>query len=462
MTKEVGFSKYGKHFQETLAQLILEDRPFADQLEEVLETNFFELNYLRLFVTKIFDYRKKNGVHPTNKIIETILRVDLENHNDALKKQTRDYFARVCMHTVRDEQYIKDTSLDFCKKQKLKKALIKSVDLIQNSSYGEIRQVIDEALNLGTDNNFGHDFLKDFEYRYEIKARNPISTGWEKIDKLTKKGLGKGELGVVIAPTGAGKSMVLAHLGAQAIKDGKNVIHYTLELSESVTGQRYDSCISEVPLSNLFYQKEEVLNSISDVEGNLIIKEYPTKSASPNTMRTHLEKLKKRNHKIDMIIVDYADLLKPPTQFKEKRNELESIYENLRAIAQEYGCPLWTASQTNRSGLNAEVVTMESISEAFNKCFVADFICSISRTVKDKNANTGRMFIAKNRNGPDGLIFPLSMDTSNVQIKVLSKIDETHVSPTMSPKQLASTLKERRVKERYKQFRMEQKRGESN
>ena len=105
---------------------------------------------------------------------------------------------------------------------------------------------------------------------------------------------------------------------------------------------------------------------------------------------------------------------------------------------------------------------MESISEAFNKCFVADFICSISRTVKDKNANTGRMFIAKNRNGPDGLIFPLSMDTSNVQIKVLSKIDETHVSPTMSPKQLASTLKERRVKERYKQFRMEQKRGESN
>jgi replicative DNA helicase len=242
--------------------------------------------------------------------------------------------------------------------------------------------------------------------------------------------------------------MVLAHLGAQAIKAGKNVVHYTLELSEEVTGQRYDSCISEVPLSTLFYQKDEVLESISDLQGSLIIKEYPTKSASPNTIRTHLEKLKKRNHKIDMILVDYADLLKPTTHFKEKRNELESIYENLRAIAQEHECPLWTASQTNRSGLNAEVVTMESISEAFNKCFVADFICSISRTIRDKNANTGRMFIAKNRNGPDGLVFPIFMDTSNVQIKVLAKVDTPNINPTMDPKELAESLKDK-----YKKFR---------
>ena len=448
MNNDDGFSKYGKQFQETLAQLILEDRPFADQLEEVLDTNFFELNYLRIFVSKILDYRRKYGVHPSNKIVASILRTELENLNDASKKQVRDYFARICVRSAQDGQYIKDTSLDFCKKQKLKEALFKSVDLIQNSSYEEIRQVIDDALKLGTDNNFGHDFLKDFELRYEIKSRNPVSTGWEKIDKLTKKGLGKGELGVVIAPTGAGKSMVLAHLGAQAIKAGKNVVHYTLELSEEVTGQRYDSCISEVPLSTLFYQKDEVLESISDLQGTLIIKEYPTKSASPNTIRTHLEKLKKRNHKIDMILVDYADLLKPPTHFKEKRNELESIYENLRAIAQEHECPLWTASQTNRSGLNAEVVTMESISEAFNKCFVADFICSISRTIKDKNANTGRMFIAKNRNGPDGLVFPIFMDTSNVQIKVLAKVDTPNINPTMDPKELADTLKEK-----YKKFR---------
>ena len=443
MDNQVGFSKYGKAFQESLVQLIVEDRPFADQIEEVLDTNFFELKYLRVFVSKLFEYRKKYGVHPTMKILASVLRTDLDNHNPGVQKQVRDYFTRIISSDVQDEGYIKDTSLDFCKKQKLKEALMQSVDLIQNSSYDEVRTLIDNALKLGTDNNFGHDFKKDFEARYEIKARNPITTGWEKIDSLTKNGLGMGELGVVIAPTGAGKSMALAHLGAHAIKAGKNVVHYTLELSEAVTGQRYDSCISAIPLSTLFHRKDEVMESISDVEGSLIIKEYPTKTASASTIRSHIQKLKKRNHKIDMIIVDYADLLKPTSNFREKRDELGSIYESLRAIAQENKCPIWTASQTNRTGLNAEVVTMESISEAFNKCFVADFICSISRTIKDKNANTARLFIAKNRNGPDGLVFPMFMDTAAVQIKVLAQVETPVITPAMNPGDLSTALKEK-------------------
>jgi replicative DNA helicase len=447
METNVGFSKYGKQFQESLAQMIMEDRPFADQIEEVLDTSFFELKYLRVFVTKLFNYRKKYNVHPTNKILAAVLRTELESHNDALQKQVRDYFARICISSVQDEKYIRETSLDFCKKQKLKEALMTSVDLIQNSSYDEVRRVIDNALNLGTDNNFGHEFLKDFELRYEIKARGPITTGWPKVDSIMKKGLGSGELGVVIAPTGAGKSMALAHLGAHAVKAGKNVIHYTLELSESVTGQRYDSCLSSVPLSTLFARKEEVLESISDLEGSLIIKEYPTKTASCNTLKSHIEKLKKRNQKIDMIIVDYADLLRPTSNFREKRDELGSIYEDLRAIAQENKCPLWTASQTNRTGLNAEVVTMESISEAFNKCFVADFICSISRTIKDKNANTARLFIAKNRIGPDGLVFPMFIDTSTVQLKVLADAEAPKLEPS-SPGELAASLREKYKKHR--------------
>ena len=126
-----------------------------------------------------------------------------------------------------------------------------------------------------------------------------------------------------------------------------------------------------------------------------------------------------------MIIVDYADLLKPVSITREKRHDLENIYEELRGIAQTYECPLWTASQTNRSGLNAEVVTMEAISEAFNKCFVADFICSVSRTAQDKVNNTGRMFVAKNRNGPDGMVYPLMVDWRSVKMQVLPESSET-------------------------------------
>ena len=454
MNEGVDFSKYGKAFQESLAQLIFDDRPFCDQLEEVLDINFFELKYLRAFIERVFNYRKQYGVHPSTSVFTSILRTELEHYSPALQKQIRDYYARCEVRDVQDEQYIKDTSLDFCKKQKLKAALVESVELIRSSSFDEVKHVIDEALKLGMDNDFGHDFLKDFEARYEIKTRSPVSTGWDKIDEITKKGIGSGELGVVIAPTGAGKSMALAHLGATAVKNGLQVVHYTLELSEATTGQRYDSCTTGIPLSQLFERKDEVFENITDIEGTLIIKEYPTKTASPATIRKHIEKLKKQNRKIDMIIVDYADLLRPVKAYKEKRNELESIYEDLRAIAQEQHCPIWTASQTNRSGLNAEVVTMESISEAFNKCFVADFICSISRTIKDKNSNQARMFVAKNRNGPDGLIFSMHMDTSCVKLQVIDKTEIGNLMPASNPADLDQKLRDK--------WKIQRKQGVSN
>jgi len=445
------FSKYGKDFQEKLCQLILKDRMFCDQIEEVLDTQFLELKYLRVFIQKVFEYREKYKVHPTTRTMLTLVRSELDDENDAIQKQVRDYFSRIYKSDmeVEGEEYIKDTALDFCKKQVLKEAMLKSVGLLKNSSFDEIACTINDALKLGCDNNFGYDYLKDFEQRFEVKARNPVSTGWNHIDNLSKGGLGKGELGVVIAPTGAGKSMVLVHLGAQAIKNGKNVVHYTLELADTVVASRYDSCITGVPLRDLFTFKEHIYENVQDLEGGLIVKEYPTKSASTRTIETHLEKLRQRDFKVDMILVDYGDLLKPNVIRKEKRMELESIYEELRAIAQKNNCPVWTASQTNRSGLNAEVITMESISEAFNKCFVADLIFSVSRTIDDKNVNTGRMFIAKNRFGPDGLVYPLLMDTSNVKIEVLDPTGETvNDIITKSAKEQAELLKEK-----YKEFK---------
>ena len=453
MTREerADFSKYGKDFQEKLCQLILQDRMFCDQIEEVLDIQFLELKYLRVFVQKVLAYREKYKVHPTTRTMLTLMRSELDDENDATQKQVRDYFSRIYKSDmeVEGEEYIKDTALDFCKKQVLKEAMLKSVGLLKNSSFDEISSTINEALKLGCDNNFGYDYLKDFEQRFEIKARNPVSTGWKHVDELTKGGLGKGELGVVIAPTGAGKSMVLVHLGSQAIKDGKNVVHYTLELSDTMIALRYDSCITEVLLKDLFVFKEHIYENVQDLEGGLIVKEYPTKSASTRTLENHLERLRQRDFKVDMIIVDYGDLLKPNVIRKEKRMELESIYEELRAIAQKNDCPVWTASQTNRSGLNAEVITMESISEAFNKCFVADFIFSVSRTIDDKNANTARMFIAKNRFGPDGLVYPLFMDTSNVKIEVLEPTGET-VNDI-----IVKTAKEQAelLKEKYKEFK---------
>jgi len=447
MGDRTNFSKFGKSFQEDLCHLVLTDRPFADQMFEVLDLNFLELKHLRVFVKKIEDYRLKYGVHPTTKIMASIIRTGLEDQPESVKIRIRDYYARVLSNGLLPDssEYIKDTALDFCKKQKLKEALIKSVDLIKSSSFDEVSRVIDNALRLGSDNSLGYDYFIDFEERFQLKSRDPVSTGWKQIDDITKGGLGKGELGVVIAPTGAGKSMALVHLGAQALLAGKNVLHYTLELADTIVASRYDSAITGVELKNLCIFKEKIYEEVREVEGKLIVKEYPTRSASIHTIKNHLEKLKRREFNPDLIIVDYGDLIKPESSKRdEKRHQLETIYEELRGMAQLADCPVWTASQTNRSGLNAEVITMESISEAFNKCFVADFIFTISRTIEDKNTNTGRLFVAKNRNGPDGLIYPLFMDTSNVKIKVLNSTDESiNDIITKSSKERLENLKQK-------------------
>ena len=457
LAHKADFGRYGKSFQEGLVQLIFEDRPFADQITEVLDVEFLELEYLRAFVAKIVEYRTKYGKHPSTNAMISILRTELDRENEVTQQQVRDYFARVHTNEIADDiDYIKETSLDFCRKQKLKEAMMKSVNLLQTCSFDEISKVINDALKLGSENNFGHDFIADFEERYKPKFRLPVTTGWSEIDTITSGGLGRNELGVVIAPTGAGKSMALVHLGSQAIKEGKTVVHYTLELQDTVVACRYDSCITKYPLSDLGNFKDEIFEEIKNLDGTLIVKEYPTKSASTNTIKAHLSRLIKRGIEPGMVIVDYADLLRPVVVRKEKRTELESIYEELRGLSNEFNCPVWTASQTNRSGLNAEVVTMEQISEAFNKCFVADFICTLSRTIEDKQNNRAKMFIAKNRNGPDGMVYDLFMDTSNVCIKILAKpVVSAGSAPQVVTSPVAIDMKGQKeiLKNKYDKFR---------
>jgi|TARA_R110002126_G_scaffold136608_1_gene281152 hypothetical protein len=438
------FSKFGKIFQDKLVYLILTERPFADQIGEVIDVSFLEFKYLQTLVRSIYQYKEKYEVYPSLKIMASLIRNNIDD--EVVKEQAKEYLLGVLKDSsiVEDCDYVKETSLEFCKKQKLKEAMMKSVKLLNRSSFDEISTVINEALKLGNDNDFGHDYKLDFEERFKFKQRNPITTGWKEIDAICKDGLGSGEMGVVIAPTGAGKSMALVHLGAEAVKLGKTVIHYSLEMSDTSIAGRYDSCITGLRLNEMFHFKDQIFEKIKDIEGNVIIKEYPTKSATTATIKNHLEKVKSKGMKVDMIIVDYADLLRPigNNRLSEKRHDLESIYEELRGIAQVHECPVWTASQTNRSGINAEVVTMEAISESFNKCFVADFIFSLSRTQEDRATNKGRIYVAKNRNGPDNIIYPIRMDTSNVSIEVLSLgTMESSAAPTVKEQKESMRVK---------------------
>ena len=420
---EEGFAKFGTNFQENLCHQMLLERAFCDQMQEVLDINFLELTYLQVFTRLLFGYKAKYKTHPTFNTISTLINTEIENEADLVQEQTKKFFKQISGTVPTDAEYIKTTSLEFCRKQVLKRAFLKSIPLLQQSSFEDIQKLINEAMKLGSDNNFGHDFIADFARRYNVEARNPISTGWDPLDKITKGGFGRKELSVVIAPTGAGKSFIMVHVGSTALKQGKTVVYYTLELSEEEIGQRFDSCMTGFALDSLMTRQDEVLAEIQDlcIPGQLIIKEYPPSTASTQTIRKHLDKLKSRSIEPDIIIIDYGDKLRPigGNSKNEKRHDLEDTFDDMRSIGQEYDCHVASCTQSNRSGYDAEIVTLEAIAEAYSKCFPADLIYTLSRTIQDKMTNNGRVFVAKNRAGRDGIIFPAYVDWAFAKIDVM-------------------------------------------
>ena len=230
--------------------------------------------------------------------------------------------------------------------------------------------------------------------------------------------LGGGELGVLVAPAGIGKSWCLQSLGAHLVRQGNTVAHYTLELNANYVGLRYDTVFSGTPTANVKFYQEDVQKVIDTLTGKLIIKYYPTRSATVNTLAAHLKQMEIQEIKPDVVIVDYADILKPTTFYKEKRHATGETYENLRGMAGEFDIPIWTASQANRSSLEEEVIDASKVSEDYSKVMTADFVMSVSRKVEDKIANTGRFHVIKNRFGIDGITFPANINTNTGLIQV--------------------------------------------
>mgnify|MGYP001578540970 CR=1 FL=1 len=440
---------YGKSFQDKLSFLILEDRVFADRLMEVLKVEFLEYIYQQWFVNTIFEYKKKYKIHPSRETIESIIKASLTKDNELIHRQVSEFYARMLTNPIDDHQFIKDKALDFARKQKLHEAMLKAVDLLKINSFDEIKTVINNALKAGSEIDSGHDYIKDFERRYVENVRSTIPLGLGKIDEIIDGGLGKGEYCILMGGTGVGKTALMVSIASQALKRGENVVFYTLELKPEVIGQRFDACITGVPIGELKQHKEEVLKKIADVPGQLRIKFYPKKTASLTTIRNHLERLKSENFNVGMIVLDYLELLKSVSFKKELRHEIGDTYDEFESIIQELNTVGITASQLNREGYSSQIVTMAHTSEAFNKNFGSYLTLGLSRDSQDKINNTGKISVCKNRNGPDGMVYNIFMDLANVNIKVLDLYNPGIDLPNMvDPEE-----EKRRLREKYKKFK---------
>ena len=408
-------TQYGHSFQTKAIGILITDRDFLQQIADIVSPEYFDNDAGKWIIRKTLKYYNEYKTIPTMEVFK----VELENLQQELQNvAVKDLLKQAYKASkATDLGFVKDTFLDFCKNQTLKGALMKSVDLLELGDYDDIRSLIDKALKAGTERDIGHEYLAELEDRFREEARNTVETPWPLINKLLCGGLGQGDLGLIAGGPGGGKSWALISLGAQAVKLGFTVIHYTLELSEKYVGRRYDACFTEIPVGDVIDNKDTVKKRVENLRGGLYIREYPAGQATVNTIHAHLEKCIQQNIEPDLIIVDYADLLTSKSS-KEKRDKLDDIYTNLRGLASEMKLPIWTASQVNRSGAREEIIQGERMAESYSKLMITDFAMSLSRSAEDKENGTGRWHIMKNRYGADGITYDSIMDTSIGKIEI--------------------------------------------
>ena len=417
MNKTKKISEYGYSFQVKFIVCLITDKLFLEQIVDILDGKYTSNDAFRWIINEIREYYNKyKDIISMNVFKIKIQEID----SDLLVVNVKDVLKEVFKNMESpDLDYIKDKALDFHKSQVLKDAIVKSAEILErDGDTDEIKSIIDMAMQAGVERNLGHDYLQDIDKRYEESARITSPTPWDIINELLQGGLGTGELGVIVAPAGIGKSWTLAAMGAYGISKGLNIVHYTLELNEAYVGLRYDSIFSGVEVQNLKYHKEEIMEKLFKLDGNLTIKYYPTKSCTVNTLLAHLKKVITFGGKTDMVLVDYADIMRDVHKTREVRHALGNIYEDLRGMAGELQVPIWTASQANRSALDDDVIEAGKIAESYAKIMVADFVMSLSRKIEDKISNTGRFHVIKNRFGPDGLTYPARINTNIGKIEI--------------------------------------------
>ena len=361
--------RYGIAFQEKCVSALISDRAFLERIMDILSPEYFSTDAHKWIIKFVMEYFPKYRDVPTMSVFQ----VEVQNVQDNILQAALIEQLKIAYKSggSSDITYVKEQFLEFCKNQKLKNAIWAAEGFLKTGDYDSIWNVINEASKAGLERNLGHDYYVDFEKRMSVTSRNIIKTNWDIVDTHLDGGLGKGELGFVCAPAGSGKSWILQRLGVEAIRQGKNVMHFTMELNEEYVGLRYDSCISGIGFQEIRKFKDIVRESVlkfkRDGGGQVFIKYFPIKCASASSLKMHIERLQLvTGIKIDLAIVDYADLLRPLTVVKNSNSYTDAgnVYEELRGVSGELQIPCWTASQSNRClTLNTKVIVCRNNTE---------------------------------------------------------------------------------------------------
>ena len=383
-----------ERIETTILRNLIYNEDYSRKVIPFIQPDYFESKSEKVIFEEIVQFIVKYG----SAITIEALNIEVENRTDLTEEQVKE--VREINKSLDDspveKQWLLDTTEKWCRDRAIYLALMESIHIADGNNEKKNRDaipsILSDALAVSFDNNIGHDYLQNYEERYEFYHRkeDKIEFDLDYFNKITKGGLPNKTLNIALAGTGVGKSLFMCHVASSVLLQGRNVLYITLEMAEERIAERIDANLLNVPIQQLTdlprqMFENKVTSLAKKTQGTLIIKEYPTASAHCGHFKALLNELSlKKSFKPDIIFVDYLNIC---ASSRHKANSsinsysyIKSIAEELRGLAVEFNVPIVSATQTTRSGFGSSDVELTDTSESFGLPATADLMFALIST----------------------------------------------------------------------------------
>jgi replicative DNA helicase len=356
------------------------------------------------------EYHKKYESTPNFDTLEQIVKSEISQ--EMVAKIVLDTLTQVKEAPFEGTTFVQEKALKFCKQQELQKAMDKAQKIITQGdfeSYDKVEGLVRDALQVGEIDKGQTDIFANLDTVLDEDYRHPIPMGIKGIDKLLKGGLAKGEIGVILAPTGVGKTTILSKISNTAFNLGYNVLQIFFEDNPKIIQRKHFTMWTGIEPDNLVQHKEEVMSKITEIketmQNRLVLKKLASDTMTMSQIKNQVRKMIADGIKIDMVLLDYIDCVLPESSSKDEWKAEGSVMRGFEAMCHELDLVGWTATQGNRASISSEVVTTDQMGGSIKKAQVGHVIISVAKTLQQKEMGLATIAITKSRLGQDGVVF---------------------------------------------------------
>jgi replicative DNA helicase len=410
MASNKNFDYLGSTFQLQLLNQIVIDKDFSRSIIDVIETSYFENKYFKIIIQMIKEYYSKYEHTPTFDTLEQITKSELQQATAS--KIVIDTLNKVKEAPTEGEEFVQEKSMKFCKQQELQKVMVKAQKIIDGGefeNYDTLEQLVSKALQVGELDKGTEDVFHNLDDVLNEDYRHPIPMGIPGIDRLLKGGLAKGEIGVILAPTGVGKSTLLTKVANHAFNLGYNVLQIFFEDNPKIIQRKHITLWTKIHPDELSSRKDEVILKVNEVKDSmsnkLILKKLPSDTMTMMQIKNQIRKMISEGVKIDMVLLDYIDCVVPDRNLGDEWKSEGSVMRAFESMCHELDMVGWTATQGNRSSISSDVVTTDQMGGSIKKAQVGHVIISVAKSLQQKEMKLATIAITKSRIGDDGVVF---------------------------------------------------------